>query len=159
MPGAVFFDATLHPSRSLTRRGLVILICLVITANMAVALRALNAGGWPILPFLGLDVAALAGAFWLNNRAARMHERVVLDDGALTITHVAPSGRAVVWAFEPAWVQVAVEESRRAAGRVTVTTHGKGVALGEFLTPAERRAMASALNEALRRRARALPAA
>ena len=62
MAEAVYFDAVLHPSRSMTRRGLVILICLVITANMSLALRALSAGGWPILPFLGLDVAALAGA-------------------------------------------------------------------------------------------------
>lgn len=158
MSGAVFFDATLHPSRSLTRRGLVILICLVIVANMAVALRAASAGGWPILPFFGLDLAALLGAFWLNNRAARMHERVVLDASALTITHVAPSGRALQWAFEPAWVRVRVDEAVHPGGRVTVTTNGRGVALGEFLTPRERRDMAAALNEALGRRARELPA-
>lgn len=159
MSDAVFFDATLHPARSLTRRGLVVLISLVITANMALALRALNAGGWPILPFLGLDVAALAGAFWLNNRAARMHERIVLDARALTITHVAPSGRRVGWTFEPAWVRVSVDEAARDGGRVTVTTHGKGVAVASFLTPRERREMAAALNDALRRRARDLAAA
>lgn len=159
MAEAVYFDAVLHPSRSMTRRGLVILICLVITANMSLALRALSAGGWPILPFLGLDVAALAGAFWLNTRAARMHERIVLDDRALTITHVSPSGRSVGWTFEPAWVRVSVDEAAREGGRVTVTTHGKGVAVADFLTPGERRDMAAALNEALRRRARELPGA
>lgn len=157
MSDAVYFDATLHPARSLTRRGLVMVISLVVTANMALALRALSAGGWPILPFLGLDIAALVGAFWLNARAARMHERIRLDGTALTITHVAPSGRAKGWTFEPAWVRVSVDEGARPAGRVTVTTNGKGVAVGEFLMPRERREIASALNEALVKRARALP--
>ncbi|MFT3810264.1 MAG: DUF2244 domain-containing protein [Micropepsaceae bacterium] len=156
MSGAVYFDATLHPSRSLTRRGLVILISLVVSANMALALRALSAGGWPILPFLGLDVAALIGAFWLNNRAARMHERIVLDGEVLTITHVEPSGRTRTWRFEPAWVRVGVQEGARAGGWVTVTTHGKGVAVGAFLTPRERREIAGALNTALGARAAAL---
>lgn len=157
MPPTVFFDATLQPSRSLSQRGLVILISLVVTANAALALRALQAGGWPVLPFLGLDLLALVAAFWLNNRAARMHERIVLDADALTISHVAPSGRSTRWGFEPAWVRIAVDESARPGGRVTVTTHGKGVALAAFLTPAERREVAAALNDALRRRARALP--
>lgn len=156
MSDAVYFDATLHPSRSMTRRGLVILISLVVTANMALALRALSAGGWPILPFLGLDVAALVGAFWLNNRAARMHERIRLDDTALSITHVEPSGRARGWTFEPAWVRVSVDEAARSGGRVTLTTHGKGVAFAEFLTPRERREVAAALNAALIQRAKAL---
>ena len=154
MANSVYFDATLHPARSLTRRGLVILISLVVTANMALALRALSAGGWPILPFLGLDVAALAGAFWLNNRAARMHERILLTGEALTVTHVGASGRSAGWSFEPAWVRVGVQEGR--IGRVTLTTHGKGVAVAEFLTPRERREVAAALNAALIRRAAAL---
>lgn len=158
MSDAVYFDATLHPARSLTQRGLVILISLVIAANVALALRALSAGGWPILPFLGLDVAALAGAFWLNNRAARMHERIRLDAAALTVTHVAPSGRTFAWTFEPAWVRVNVDESARPAGRVTVTTNGKGVAVGAFLMPRERREVAAALNAALVKRAEAMAA-
>lgn len=156
MSPPVYFDATLHPSRSMTQRGLVVLISLVVTANVALAMRALHAGGWPILPFLGLDVAALIAAFWLNNRAARMHERIVLDDTALTVTHVTPSGRQRGWTFEPAWVRVGVNEAARAGGHVTVTTHGKGVAVAEFLTPRERRDIAAALNEALRLRAVAL---
>ena len=88
-----------------------------------------------------------------------MHERIVLDDRALTIPHVSPSGRSVGWTFEPAWVRVSVDEAAREGGRVTVTTHGKGVAVADFLTPRERRDMAAALNEALRRRARELPGA
>ena len=156
MSAPVYFDATLHPARSLTRRGLVILISLVVTANMALALRALEAGGWPILPFLGLDVAALIAAFWLNNRAARMHERIVLDGEVLTITHVEPSGRTQSWRFEPAWVRIGVHEGARAGGSMTVTTHGKGVAVGAFLMPRERREIAAALNRALGARAAAL---
>lgn len=156
MSEAVYFDATLHPARSMTRRGIVILISLVVTANMALALRALEAGGWPILPFLGLDVLALAGAFWVNSYAARMHERIVLNARELSVIYVAPSGKTQSWAFEPSWVRVGVEEGR--LGRLTLTTHGKGVSVGVFLTPRERREVAQALNIALRTRAASLGA-
>jgi len=157
MSDAVYFDATLHPARSLTGRGVVIVISLVVTANMALALRALEAGGWPVLPFLGLDVLALAGAFWVNNYAARMCERIVLNGAELSVIYVAPSGRSQSWSFEPSWVRVGVEEGR--LGRVTLTTHGKGVALGVFLSPRERRDVAAALNTALATRARDLAVA
>lgn len=44
----------------------------------------------------------------------------------------------------------------RPRGRVTITTHGKGVAIAEFLSPRERREVAAALRDALALRSHAL---
>lgn len=159
MTPAVFFDATLRPNRSLDRRGFVLLLSLMTALNLVVALNFVRAGGWPILPFLGLDIAGLILAFALNYRAGRLAEHIRLDEGGLTVTHVAPGGVARDWTFEPAWVRVAVDEMAHGAGGVTITSHGKGVRLGEFLTIGERREVAAALDEALRRRAATMIAA
>jgi uncharacterized membrane protein len=159
MTAPVFFDATLRPSRSRDRRGFVRLLSLMTALNLVVAANFVRAGGWPILPFLGLDIAGLVLAFALNYRAGRLAEHIRLDGARLVVSHVDPGGGARDWSFEPAWVRVAVDEMAHGAGGVTITAHGKGVRLGEFLTVGERREVAAALAEALRRRAAALTAA
>jgi len=149
-----FFDATLTPSRSLDRRGFVAMLAALIALNGFLALRLTMAGGWPILPFLGLDIAGVLWAFRLNYRAGRTFERIRLDAAALTVTHVDPGGSERNWSFEPSWVRVGVDDRPR--GRVTITTHGKGVTVAEFLSPRERREIAVALRDALVLRLRTL---
>lgn len=151
---ALFFDATLTPSRSLDRRGFVALLAALIALNAFLAARLVLAGGWPILPFLGLDVAGVLVAFRLNYRAGRAVERIRLDRSALTVTHVDPSGVQRDWSFEPSWVRVGIDDRPR--GRVTITTHGKGVTVAEFLSPGERREVAAALRDALALRSQSL---
>ena len=70
MTPAVFFDATLRPNRSLDRRGFVLLLSLMTALNLVVALNFVRAGGWPILPFLGLDIAGLILAFAIGGGIA-----------------------------------------------------------------------------------------
>lgn len=154
MAAPLYFDATLTPARSLDRRGFVLLLALLVAMNGFLAYRLTLAGGWPILPFLGLDIVGVVAAFWLNNRAGRMAERIRLGADALTVTHVGPTGARRDWSFEPAWVRVALQDRPR--GRLTITTNGKGVALAEFLSPRERREIAAALSDALARRSRSL---
>ncbi|MCC6919151.1 MAG: DUF2244 domain-containing protein [Alphaproteobacteria bacterium] len=149
-----FFDATLTPNRSLDRRGFVVMLAALVALNGFLALRLTMAGGWPILPFLGLDILGLVYAFRLNYRSGRTFERIRLDQAALTVTHVDPRGSAREWSFEPSWVRVGVDDRPR--GRVTITTHGKGVTVAEFLSPRERREVAIALRDALALRLRAL---
>jgi len=144
---ALYFDATLTPSRSLDRRGFIILLAALVALNAVLAVRLALAGGWPILPFLGLDIAGVLIAFHLSYRAGRAIERIRLDRSALTVTHVDPKGAQRNWSFEPSWVRVGLDERPR--GRVTITTHGKGVTVAEFLSPRERREVAAALRDAL----------
>lgn len=147
MAAPFYFDATLTPARSLDRRGFVALLALLTALNGFLAWRLVLAGGWPILPFLGLDIAGVVVAFWLNNRAGRMAERIRLDGTRLTVTHFDPKGARRDWAFEPSWVRIGLQDRPR--GAVTITTHGKGVTVAEFLSPRERGEVAAALNRAL----------
>lgn len=155
----VFFDATLSPNRSLDRRGFAILMAVIVAFNAVVAARFLSLGLWPVLPFLGLDIAAIFAAFLLNYRAGRETEHIWLDRTALWVRSVNARGQARDWSFEPSWVRVAVDEGARPRGRLTITSHGKGVGVAEFLSPRERRDVARALRDALHRRSQTMVAA
>nr|WP_255636349.1 DUF2244 domain-containing protein [Azospirillum sp. 412522] len=150
----VFFDAILHPHRSLGRSGFRVLMAVVVAMNLVVAGIFVAHGAWPVVPFCGLDVLALWLAFRVSYRSARQYERVRLTETALTVQRVhwkAPERR---WSFHPHWLRIShdepAEHDRRAAGQVTLSSHGQSVGVGSFLSPDERSSFARALDDALR---------
>ena len=60
MAAPLYMDAVIKPSRSLNRQGLYVLLGVVIALNLMVAVFLLVLGAPPVLPFLGLDVLAMA---------------------------------------------------------------------------------------------------
>ncbi|SMH55618.1 DUF2244 domain-containing protein [Azospirillum agricola] len=149
-PSRLFFDAILHPHRSLGRGGFRTLMGVVILLNLMVAGVFAANGAWPVIPFCGLDVLVLWLAFRVNYRAARQYERVRLTEAELTVQRVhwkAPERR---WRFHPHWLRVSHDERSAEGRQVTLSSHGQSVGVGAFLSPAERTAFARALDEALR---------
>ena len=150
---SLLFDAELRPNRSLSPRGFRILMLCVGLFSLVVGVGFFLQGAWPVLGFLGLDVAAVYLAFRLSYRSARLKETVTLSEDELSINRVQPSGRTKRWTFQPYWVRIKVEveetEDVGSHGHVMVTSHGRNVRLGRFLAPDERQAFAAALNRAL----------
>ena len=72
-------------------------------------------GAWPVIGFMGLDVALIYVAFTLNFRALRLYETVDLTQEALTVTRVAPSGQSQSWSFNPYWVRLSASGRGSAA--------------------------------------------
>ncbi len=151
MAAALYFDAWLRPHRSLTRRGLAIVLAAAAVPSFGLGVLFLALGAWPVTGFLGLDVALLYLAFRLNNRAARESERVRLSETELTVDRHAVDGRAEHWSFQPNWLRVDVDDPPHPDGKLLLTTHGRSLAIGQFLPPAERVEVADALRLALRR--------
>ena len=85
------FAAVLTPHRSLSPKGFTVLMALVCLVSFATGLLFYLLGAWPVMGFMGLDVALIYVAFKLNYRAARLYETVDLTPGALTVT--TPSAR------------------------------------------------------------------
>lgn len=146
----VFFDAILHPHRSLGRGGFRVLMGVVIAVNLMVAGLCYAAGAWPVVPFCGLDVLVIWGAFQLNYRAARLYERVRLTDADLTVQRVVWKKPELRWTFQPYWLRIRVEDQPDQPQRVTLTSHGQSVQVGSFLSPDERVEFARSLENALR---------
>ena len=150
-PDGLRFDAVLVPHRSLPRRSCTLLVGSLALLLASVGFAFWSLGAWPVAGFCGLEALLVWGAFELSYRSGRTVETVRLDDRALRIDRIAPSGRTVFWTFEPGWVRVAVEPRRRDGNALVVASHGRRLAIGAFLTDGERRELAAALNEALAR--------
>ncbi len=161
---ALLFNAELRPNRSLSPKGFRILMLGVGLVCLTVGLGFFLQGAWPVVGFLGLDVAAIYLAFRLSYRSGRLRETVKLSQAELAIDRVQPNGRRRHWSFQPYWAKVRLEVDdpdpvdivddptvMEGQGSVVVSSHGQRVRLGRFLAPGERRSFADALSLALSR--------
>jgi uncharacterized membrane protein len=150
--GRVFFDAVLHPHRSLTRRGFALVMAVAAAGLLAVGLLFLLLGAWPVLGFCGLELLLLYVAFRVSFRDARASERIRLSDAGLEISRMTPDGAvAGSWRFPPNWLRVTIDETPRHDSPLILSSHGRNVVIGRFLTPDERIELAAALRAALDR--------
>ncbi len=141
----LLLDRILRPNPPLEPHKLLAVLGLVAAANLALAASFILRGAWPILPFLGVDVALLAWAFRSSLAAAGREERVTLTTASLKIARRPGGGQDVV--LNPYWVRVEMDER----SQLTLWSHGKGVRLGSFLPLGERASLAQALRAALSR--------
>lgn len=143
------FDVVLYPHRSLTPFGFGLLMGGVCVVSFGAGLAFFFAGAWPVVGFFGLDVLLIYVAFRLSFRAARLTETVTLTEDELLIRRTSPRGRTHAWSFQPFWVRVAIDENADRDSRLVVSSHGRHVALGDFLVHEERVDLARALRAAL----------
>jgi uncharacterized membrane protein len=139
----------LTPHRSLGPKGFMVLMTAVCFVSFGTGLFFYLLGAWPVMGFMGLDVALIYVAFKLNFRALRLYETVDLTNDALTVTRVAPSGKAESWSFNPYWVRLTLRPRLGRSSELTLISHGKRLVFASFLTDEEREDFAAALSTAL----------
>ena len=143
------FSAVLTPHRSLGPKGFMVLMAAVCVVSFATGLFFFLLGAWPVIGFMGLDVALIYVAFRLNFRALKLYETVDLTQDALTVTRVAPSGKSQSWSFNPYWVRLSLQPRLGRSSELSLASHGKRLVFASFLSDAEREDFASALPSAL----------
>jgi uncharacterized membrane protein len=151
MSGQTYFDAVLHPNRSLGGRGFVALMIGLAALSFVGGIVFISVGAWPVFGFLGLDVLLIYAAFRASYRSGRLVETVRLTDDALEVRRVDAYGRGAAWRVPPLWAKVEVDNPEEHDCRVTVRSHGQSIVLGAFLSPPERKELAAALRAALSR--------
>ena len=144
------FAAELTPYRSLGPVGFRILLGLTGAACFLHIGFFMATGAWPVAMFFGADFVLLYGAFWLNYRAARAREEVIVSRQALPIRKYSPSGKMIEHRFNPFWARFRVRR-REAIGIVSmyVTGEGRLTDVGSFLNPDDRESFAAAFTRAL----------
>jgi uncharacterized membrane protein len=152
------FSAVLTPHRSLGPKGFMVLMCAISAVSFGTGVLFFLIGAWPVVGFMGLDVALVYVAFKLNFRALRIYETVDLNREALTVTRVTPNGRSQSWSFNPYWVRLSLVERVGRMSELSLASHGERLVLASFLTDPEREDFAAALSAALRDTRNASPA-
>ncbi len=149
--GRIFFDATLHPNRSLSPAGFRLFMLIAGASALIIGTLFMVAGAWPVFGFCGAEFLLLYAAFRMNYRAGRAYERIRLTEDQLEIRRFSARGEVGRWRFEPTWLQVSMENPPQHDSQITLTTHGQSLTVGSFLSPAERLEVAEALKDAIRR--------
>jgi uncharacterized membrane protein len=145
-PAPALFDAVLYPNRSLGRFGFHLLMAAIVLVSAAIGAAFVLAGAWPVTGFLGADVLLLYLAFRWNYRQGRRAEFIRLHGAELAVRRVEPSGHRREWTFDAHWVRVGIDD---ASGQLTLSSHGRSLAIAAFLSPEERVELGRALRTAL----------
>lgn len=147
------FQLVLRPNMSLSRRGFTILMVAFGAVSLIAGGYFWALGAWPVFGFFGLDVALLYGFFKLNYRAGQRYEVLEMRDGKLVLAQVSPLGEARDFVFDPYWVQLRLErfgaDDDQEIGRLLVSSHGRTISVGAFLSPDERAGLFEALQAKL----------
>ena len=146
---AAIFAARLFPRRSFTPAAARRLLAATFVASALFSLPFYLAGAWPIVGFLGLDVALLWLAFRASFRAAGAYEDYRLSYLELAFARVSAHGARREWRFNPAWVTLERSESGPLADRLALRSHGRRHEIASFLGPDEKAAFAGDLTRAL----------
>lgn len=145
----IYFKAVLRPNPPLPPVACACLLVAVAAMNIAIALIFVFHGAWPVTPFMGLDVLALAWAFSSSSRAAKRREELELSRSELRVGYYPAHGAPKHVELNPYWVKVELDEPLWGTRAITLASHGKRLQIGSFLSPAGRASFAKALTHAL----------
>ena len=144
------YAAEIWPNRSLPRSGFRMVLCAV-AAGLAVPAFAVTGtvAFWILVPFLLITLAALWIAFELSYRSGDLREFLTLREGRLTVRRVEPNGDVREWQADPTRVQVRVRDTWRLEKYLSLSSEGRTIELGAFLSPGERDALGARLRRKL----------
>jgi uncharacterized membrane protein len=143
--------ATLTPHRSLSPKGFVILMSVIVGLNLTVGMFFFVIGAWPVVGFMGLDVALIWWAFRANFADARRAEHIEITSDELVLRRLAEDRPAQEQRFARRWLRVELDEDREREliGPLYLRFGGKRTEIASFLGGQERLSFANALRAAL----------
>ncbi|MGC8530434.1 MAG: DUF2244 domain-containing protein [Acidiphilium sp.] len=150
-PDIKLFQAVLRPYRSMGWRGMGILCGVLVAASVLVNSLMFILGAFPVIGFNGGELILALTMFWLNMRAARASEVIVLTQDHLTVTWTDPRGRRNRVEMGTAWLTAMLEERRGSVPVLTVGGRQQRVTVGAHLGDFEKRELAQELQAALAR--------
>lgn len=144
------FDLELRPSRPLKTKQVWLVLAGMAAIFLAVGVRLLFLGAWPILPYMLLDLGLLAWALRESIRSGRQSEHLRLDANGLEFIRIAARGTVLRRHLEAYWVRVELERLGKNENRLWLKSPGDRLVLGSFLSPRERVEIAGVIEDGLR---------
>lgn len=143
---------TLWPNRSLSRRGYVWVMGLVVGGAALLLTPFVGTSAvWMLPPFLAIAPASLWVALRRNYADGRLTEQLTLWPDLITVERREPRGAVHRWQADPHWVRVSLLDDAPIEKYLTLTGAGRVIELGAFLSPPEREDLYRDLRAALGR--------
>lgn len=123
------------PNHSSTWRANLLALLAIAVPSLAAAIGFTLMGAWPILPFAGAELGALAGALYYVNWKLQYRHVITLNSDRIKIDkgHYAPKR---TWTFQRSETSLAVTPETHPWDGPTLAVHSKEqhVIVGEFLS-------------------------
>lgn len=145
------FEAEVVPHRSLSPRGLTILLCGLGSVSLGVTTLFWWLGAWPIAGFNGAEMILAALLLRAHMRARRARELLLLSDQGLRILRYDENGGKAERHLPAAWLNVILEERPGRVPALYLATHGRREEVARALGEPAKRDLADALKAALHR--------
>ena len=147
----LLFEATIVPHRSLSRRGMGVLVGSLCGISFATGTMFWLLGAWPIIGFNGGEIALAVAMLRVNARARRAREVVMLTGEGLRIARTDRHGRRTERMLSAAWLNAVLHESPGRIPSLWLVARGEREEIARSLGEAEKRDLAVALQGALHR--------
>ena len=140
----VDYKIVARPNNSLSPQKTVKLVALLALFSLTVAIAFGFAGAWMVFPFAGLELLALAYAFYFIHCHADDYESITIAGDRLAIEkhHYKKTSQVV---FHRYWARVVLRETPSGEHRLWLRSHGKEVEVGHFMNNRQRLALARQL--------------
>ena len=146
------FAARLTPHRSLSPRGVKIVCAFAASLLLIPGLVFYFLGAWPVVGFMGLDVAALYFALTWSLRDGRRFEEVTLWRDRLEVRRGAPRQSDVVESYNPFYIRLVIDlDFDEHTTAIRLRLPDREVLIGAFLNPDDKASFAQAFGTALRK--------
>ena len=145
------FEATLSPHRSLGPAGVRWVAGSLCLLSAGISAGLWIVGAWPVIGFNAAEILLVVLLLRRNARAARATETLQLSEAGLRIVRTGMDGRRWERRLDGAWLTAVLEERPGRTPGLFVSSRGLRVEVGAELGEAEKRELAAALREALRR--------
>lgn len=142
----VDYEFITRPNCSLSRSGAVRVIGCLAAFSLSIALAFALAGAWMVLPFAGLELLALAYAFYLIRCHAGDYESITISGDRLAVEkHDYKNTSQVV--FHRYWAQIVLRDAPGGEQRLWLRSHGKEVEIGRYMNNEQRLVLARQLQQ------------
>ena len=136
---AVQFEALIVPHRSLSPRGLRMLMASIVLLSAVLVLRFWFIGAWPVVAFSVVEIGLALFLLRLNAMRARASELILLSDAALRIVRTDARGRREERSLPVGWLNAVIEEPPGSVPRLLLVAHGVREEIAVTLGSAEKR--------------------
>ena len=144
MSSVADFKVISKPNCSLTVSARVRVLLLIAIVPVVIALAFAVVGVWMVLPFAGLELSALAYAFYYVGCHSEDYESITIDENRLVVERRSykQSSQTVL---NPYWAKVVLRRTPSGEAHLWLRSHGKQIEVGYFMSNEERIKLAQQL--------------
>jgi len=140
----------ISPNCSLTRGQTGLFLAGISLFSLLVALRFYLLGAWVVLPITALELLVLGVSLRMFLRSASQVEILTMDHQEVSLQRRG-GGEEGEWRFQTYWLRVMLDKDYKSwyPSRLVLSSHGRAVEIGAFLTEEDREALAEDIGQRL----------